>query len=255
MSLHRVRQRLGRMLAEHEEGERDGHEPTAQAHATLAAHLREDIAAIERALADLDDARRERDEAVARAERAEAALAEMRDRDEHDRMVVVLRRIATWRSSCHENDRSMGLEERTFGAADVAWIETLASRALRGAPLHRSIADTEAAAEAHDRRVRAEALRENEKAADEKLEERTRVVNWLMCEAFERRFAETEARVYRAAAAAIAEGRYYSDNGRDVEDSSRVLTDAMRASARAEAVESIKDAISKLEAAARELEG
>lgn len=49
MSLHRVRQRLARMLAEHEDGERDGHAPTAQAHATLAAQLREDIAAIDEA--------------------------------------------------------------------------------------------------------------------------------------------------------------------------------------------------------------
>jgi len=50
MSLHRVKQRLGRMLAEHEEGERDGHSPTAQAHATFAEKLREDIAAIDEAM-------------------------------------------------------------------------------------------------------------------------------------------------------------------------------------------------------------
>jgi len=37
------------MLAEHEDGERDGHAPTAQAHAKLAAYLREDIAAIDEA--------------------------------------------------------------------------------------------------------------------------------------------------------------------------------------------------------------
>jgi len=56
------------------------------------------------------------DEAVARAERAEAALRE----------------IAAWREGCHESDRSMGLEPRAFGPNDVARLERLASRALRG---------------------------------------------------------------------------------------------------------------------------
>ena len=53
-------------------------------------------------------------------------------RDEHDQMVAVLRKIATWREGCHENDRSMSLEPRAFGANDVAWLEMLASKALRG---------------------------------------------------------------------------------------------------------------------------
>lgn len=71
MSLHRVKQRLARMLAEHEDGERDGHEPTSRAHATLAAQLREDIAAIDEAARLLlrDRADGGRDQAAARGPR------------------------------------------------------------------------------------------------------------------------------------------------------------------------------------------
>lgn len=72
MSLHRVRTRLRKELAEHKEGERDGHEPTAEAHRVFAGHLAEDLAAVEAAIAgehaiekllrdELDAARAERD--------------------------------------------------------------------------------------------------------------------------------------------------------------------------------------------------
>lgn len=152
MSLHRVKQRLARMLAEHEEGERDGHAPTAQAHATLAAHLREDIAALDEARAEVDllramrdEARadvvrlaRERDEAIARAERADAALAALREAA--DAASKWLLRIP-WDP-----------QHLVTGSQDRIRLRTV-------------LADTEAAAEEHDRRVRQDGYDAGRRAA------------------------------------------------------------------------------------------
>lgn len=54
MGLHRVRTRLRKELAEHEEGTRDWHEPTAEAHRVFGAHVADDLAAVEAAIEGAD---------------------------------------------------------------------------------------------------------------------------------------------------------------------------------------------------------
>lgn len=50
MSLHRVLNRLEKMLKHHEDGARDMDPPTAEAYRVLAGHLREDVSSVESAL-------------------------------------------------------------------------------------------------------------------------------------------------------------------------------------------------------------
>ena len=175
MSLRRVRQRLARMLAEHEEGERDGHAPTAQAHARLAAQLREDIAAIDEARAEAelltdhaagtlcircDLLQVERDDARARARQGAQTLVSIvgaegpknvdelaeRVRDAHDEAIARAEQAEARLAALREAVRDVLAEAAVIGGRERS-VLTVATGAAA------------AAAEAHDRRVRAEALR------------------------------------------------------------------------------------------------
>lgn len=88
--------------------------------------------------------------------------------------------------------------------------------------------------------------------ADEiRAEERGRIVQWLMCEAFEHRFSPETARVCTRLADGIAQGRHYMDSG--YEDPQSTAVAAIRAGAISEARDIVDDAVEKLRAVALEL--
>lgn len=131
MGLHRVRGRLQKQLAEHAEGERDGHEPTAEAHRVFASQYADDLAAVEAAIAS----ERDLDEARAQLAALHAAAQRFRDAVSDDGL------------TCRDN----GLD--SAAAVEEEW-----------EAIDRVLADLATAAAEHERSVRADerakALRE-----------------------------------------------------------------------------------------------
>lgn len=85
------------------------------------------------------------------------------------------------------------------------------------------------------------------------LEERAKIVRWLMCEAFERRFSPDLSRSCVLLAEGIAEGRHYTDDGRE-DDPHETLTRVLRARAVLEGRQEIEATITKLQSLVKELE-
>lgn len=85
------------------------------------------------------------------------------------------------------------------------------------------------------------------------LEERAKIVRWLMCEAFERRFSPDLSRSCVLLAEGIAEGRHYTDDGRE-DDPHKTLTSVLRARAVLEGRQEIEATITKLQSLVKELE-
>lgn len=109
----------------------------------------------------LDRTALERDAATLRAERAEAQLAALRDAGtlgmEGDAAVYT---TSGQRTLVHVERNGTGAHVASGQKKHEAAINDLVDAANYGAAVRAALADTAAAAEAHDRRVRAEALRE-----------------------------------------------------------------------------------------------
>lgn len=207
MSLHRVLNRLEKMLKHHEDGARDMDPPTAEAYRVLAGHLREDVASVESALkfirGDADAAKELAGIAASERERVSLRAKLAATEQERDEARALFREAETKRSRAVV-ECALATEERDAerARADALERDALAGQlaALREAAMPHAqaeyasdaetrtlrivLADTAAAAEAHDREVRAMALEDAAAQAVALADgaRASRAVVWLACE-------------------------------------------------------------------------